>query len=318
MSSGRRSRPTLDADHVRDWRSRSGCRPAKPTYPDADHSAGPWEGPAPPAMSSGRRSRPTPDATIVPPPVVRLLVVWVSVPAPVAAFPFFRLGSRRFLLLGPRALAPWRRVGAAAARAAHAGAARATHAWAAWRVAAGPSARTAWRSTEAAGPRGATGATRAAHAWAARRSARTHGRATRTRRAAEATGSRGAAETAGAWAGRFGLRFLDDDGAALQHTAGQLFDGRFGAFVRHRFDEREAARPSGFSIEGHPDAAQLYAVSGESLAQLLLGDRVRKVADEKSSTHPSYTSCVLLGLMWTNALLMKRGDSPGPGAPSQP
>ena len=90
-------------------------------------------------------------------------------------------------------------------------------------------------------------------------------------------------------------------GRSLEHAAGQLLDGSLGAVVGHGLDEGEAARAAGFAVERNPDAAQLYAVARESLAQFLLGHGVREVADEKSSTHPSFWLAWLLLGSWGDA-----------------
>jgi hypothetical protein len=58
-----------------------------------------------------------------------------------------------------------------------------------------------------------------------------------------------------------------------------------GAVVGGGLDEREAARPPGLAIERDAHAPQLDPFSSERLPQLLLGDVVRKIADEKSGTH---------------------------------
>jgi hypothetical protein len=71
----------------------------------------------------------------------------------------------------------------------------------------------------------------------------------------------------------------------LQHAAGELFDGRLRALVRHGFDEGEAAWPPSFAVERYAHAPQFDTVACERLTQFLLGHGVREVADEKSSTH---------------------------------
>jgi hypothetical protein len=84
------------------------------------------------------------------------------------------------------------------------------------------------------------------------------------------------------------LSLFHDDSASLQHASGKLFDRRFRAVVRHGFDEGEATWPPCLAIERNANAAKLDAFSCERLAKLLLGDVVREVADEESSTHPSF------------------------------
>src|SRR5204863_1285396 len=96
----------------------------------------------------------------------------------------------------------------------------------------------------------------------------------------------------GARSRRLGLRFLDDDRPALKDAAGQLLDGRLRALVVHGLDEREAAGAAGVAVERDPDAPHLDSLPGESFPELLLVDVVRKVSDEKASTHRSSLCCL--------------------------
>ena len=186
----------------------------------------------------------------------RLLVVRVPIPAPVATFPLLRLGAGGPLLLGTFALT-----------------ARGASRW--------PRPRPARpRPCRAEGPppgpppgRGGPpkppdrGGRRSRRAGAVRQDRGTTGSARRPAGAAGPGRSAGAGGTAGAgrgpaeaartWSGRLRLRLLDDDGPALQHSAGQLLDGGLGAVVGRRFDERETTRTAGLTIERDTHAPQL-------------------------------------------------------------
>jgi len=83
------------------------------------------------------------------------------------------------------------------------------------------------------------------------------------------------------------LCLFHDDRPPLQDAARELLDRRLGAFVGHGLDEGEATRPRRLSIESDANAANFDSFAGERLAKLLLGDVIREIADEKSSTHPS-------------------------------
>ena len=212
-----------------------------------------------------------------------LVLVGLPVPAPVAPLAILRLGARGLLLLG--ALASRSIAGTPGGTTASVAAGRSS-AEATW------SARRAkpWRSAgTSTGPRRSAEAarTRSSEAAGARRAAGT------ARRTEAAWGPAGAARTRssearapdGTWSHRFGLRLLDDDGASLEHAPRELLDGRLRAIVRHRLDKSEATRASGVAVERDANAAQLDPFPGERLPQLLLVDVIRKIADEKPSTH---------------------------------
>jgi len=71
----------------------------------------------------------------------------------------------------------------------------------------------------------------------------------------------------------------------LQHTAGELLDRELGALIGDRLDERETAGPPALPVERHTDTLDLDPFAEERLFELLLGDVVRKVADEKAGSH---------------------------------
>jgi hypothetical protein len=173
---------------------------------------------------------------------------------PVAPLALFRLGPRRFLLLGPIATlhlggGAIRTAGIETTLARRAEAARGT----AWSC--------GWRPT---GTR-------------SRETTRT--RSTRARRTAW---SDRWARTTGTWrAGRRpGLGFLDDEGTALHQPAGQLFDGLLGASFGLRFDESEPTRAPRFAIHRDADTANLDLLGLENLFQLLFVDVVGEVPYE--------------------------------------
>jgi hypothetical protein len=71
----------------------------------------------------------------------------------------------------------------------------------------------------------------------------------------------------------------------LKQPTGELLDRCLGSVIGRGFDEGEATRPAGVAIEGHPHAADLDPFAGEGFAELLLVYVVRKIPNEKTSTH---------------------------------
>jgi hypothetical protein len=74
----------------------------------------------------------------------------------------------------------------------------------------------------------------------------------------------------------------------LKQAARELLDGSLRAFVGRGLDERESARSAGVTVEGDADASHLDSFSCERLPELLLVDVIRKIADEKTSTHREF------------------------------
>jgi hypothetical protein len=90
------------------------------------------------------------------------------------------------------------------------------------------------------------------------------------------------------------LRLLDDDRTPLQDAPGELLDRSLGTVVGGGLHEGEPPWTTCFAIERDANAPQLDLFPGERLPQLLLGDVVRKITNEKSGTH--LFSCCLLVL----------------------
>jgi hypothetical protein len=81
------------------------------------------------------------------------------------------------------------------------------------------------------------------------------------------------------------LCLFHDDRAPLQDASRKLLDRSLGPVVGGGLHEGEPPWTARFAIERDADASQLDLLAGERLPQLLLGDVVRKITNEKSGTH---------------------------------
>jgi len=228
-----------------------------------------------------------------------LLLVVLAVPAPVAPLALLGLGAGRTLLFG--ALATGRALAGSCTRSGT--------------EAPGPETARSTRRAEVA-RRAARGAP-----WARRSSAKTTWPPRTTRRATRscrARRTRAEATASGAWRatpittrrarpGRLGLRLLDDDRTPLQDAPGELLDRSFGAVVGGGLHEGEPAWTAGFAIERNTDTPQLDLLAGERLPQLLLGDVVRKITNEKSGTHLFFWCLLACLVRGRSGLGLRRG-----------
>jgi hypothetical protein len=81
------------------------------------------------------------------------------------------------------------------------------------------------------------------------------------------------------------LRLLDEDVAPVEHRTVPLLDRRFCVGVGGNFDEGEPTRALRLTVERNAHALNGSSFLTESLAKLLLGDRVREISYEQLGTH---------------------------------